>query len=569
MQYNPIIEKMPKYLKNFVVDQDYARYTPRDHAIWRYVMQRNIAYLRHTAHPSYLNGLKQTGISIDHIPSIDDMNEILSKIGWAAVCVDGFIPPSMFMAFQKYHVLVIAADIRPLNQIDYTPAPDILHEAAGHAPIIADPDYSDYLVYFGKLGSMAFPSRKDNQLYEAIRHLSILKADPTTPAEEIQKAVDALEYLNTHMGMPSEMALIRNLHWWTVEYGLVGDLEKPRIYGAGLLSSIKESKSALEAGTPKIPYSLDAMDYGFDITRPQEQLFVTPDFEYLSYVLDEFASKMALKTGGLEAVMKAIHSEGVSTLTFSSGLQVSGRFTDVITHKGQVAYVKSSGPSILCYKNKLLPDHGEENHQEGFGASVGRLKNSRKPLRLFSDSDLMQSGIQKGKRCKLELESEVLIEGTLASLVRKEHKIILMSFSECTVRYKEEVLFEPSWGVYDMAVGEKIVSAFYGPADPEGFNLEFEPPAEKTHRFQYSVREKRLFELYSRVRDLERQNFRLTDLESVWDEIKTDYPEEWLLPFEIQELLTKSQAGQHIRQEINGHLKALQEKNRELSHIAG
>ncbi|MBE0650119.1 MAG: aromatic amino acid hydroxylase [Bacteroidales bacterium] len=568
MQYNSIIEQMPKYLKNFIVDQDYGRYTSRDHAIWRYVMHRNIAYLRHTAHPSYLNGLKQTGISIDRIPSIDDMNRILSKIGWAAVCVDGFIPPSMFMAFQKYRVLVIAADIRPVNQIDYTPAPDILHEAAGHAPIIADPDYSDYLIYFGKLGSMAFPSEKDNQLYEAIRHLSILKADPTTPKEEIQLACDELDYLNTHMGMPSEMALIRNLHWWTVEYGLVGDIEKPKIYGAGLLSSIKESKSALEAGTPKIPYSIDAMDYSFDITKPQEQLFVSPSFEYLSFVLDEFASKMALKTGGLEAVLKAIHSGSVSTLEFSSGLQVSGKVTDVITHNGQVAYFKTSGPTILSYKNKLLQGHSVETHFHGFGAPVGRLKGTMKPLRLFSESDLIQFGIQKGKRCKLELESEVIVEGKLQSVLRKGHKIILMSFTECTVRRKKDILFEPDWGVYDMAIGEKIISAFYGPADPESFNLEYALPAEKTHRIQYTVHEKRLFELFTQVRKMEAQTLSTSSLSSIWDEIKQNYPDEWLLPFEIQELLSHNQTGQSTINEIKIYLNNLQKKNKELSHIA-
>jgi phenylalanine-4-hydroxylase len=42
------------------------------------------------------------------------------------------------------------------------------------------------------------------------------------------------------MGELSEMAQIRNLHWWTVEYGLIGT-DNPKIYGAGLLSSIGES----------------------------------------------------------------------------------------------------------------------------------------------------------------------------------------------------------------------------------------------------------------------------------------------------------------------------------------
>jgi len=568
MQPSPIIEQIPKYLKRFIVDQDYDRYTPRDHAIWRYVMKRNIDYLKKTAHPSYLNGLKQTGISIDRIPSIDDMNEILSKIGWAAVCVDGFIPPSLFMAFQRFHVLVIAADIRPIDQIEYTPAPDILHEAAGHAPIIADPDYSDYLTYFGDLGSKAFPSQKDNQLYEAIRHLSILKADPTTPEEEIQKAEQELEFLNTHMGMPSEMALLRNLHWWTVEYGLVGEIEKPKIYGAGLLSSIKESKSALEAGTPKIPYSIDAMHYGFDITKPQEQLFVSPDFEYLSFVLDEFSARMALKTGGLEGVMKAIHSEGISTLEFSSGIQVSGLVTDVKVHKGQVAYIKTSCSTILCYKNKLLKGHDESTHNQGYGAPVGKLKGFMKALRYFTDKDLARAGIEKGKHCKLELESEVKVEGKLQSLLRKEGKIILMSFSDCSVKFENEVLFEPDWGVYDMAVGEKIVSAFFGSADPNGFDLDFDPPSEKTHRFTYTAEENRLFELYAQVHEMSKQNIRAADFSAVWEEIKNDFPKEWLLPSEMLEILSGEQTGKSIQNDIKNYLKRIQKQNNSFSHIS-
>ena len=42
------------------------------------------------------------------------------------------------------------------------------------------------------------------------------------------------------------MAQMRNLQWWTVEYGLIGDLNNPKIYGAGLLSSIGESISCLK-----------------------------------------------------------------------------------------------------------------------------------------------------------------------------------------------------------------------------------------------------------------------------------------------------------------------------------
>jgi len=210
---NEILSRLPKHLMDLIVDQNYDLYTPQDHSLWRYVMRQNTHYLSKVAHESYLQGLKSTGISIDTIPNIDEMNEKLGKIGWATVAVDGFIPPSAFMEFQAYHVLVIAADIRPIDQIGYTPAPDIIHEAAGHAPIIADPRYADYLRKFGEIGHRAFQSENDYKLYEAIRHLSILKADPYSSEQEIADALKELSLLEKNMGEPSEMAKIRNLHW--------------------------------------------------------------------------------------------------------------------------------------------------------------------------------------------------------------------------------------------------------------------------------------------------------------------------------------------------------------------
>ena len=158
MESNEVLDKLPRHLLNLIIDQPYNNYTAQDHAVWRYIMRQNVKQLPGVAHSSYLDGLKRTGISIDRIPHMYGMNRILKEIGWAAVAVDGFIPPAAFMEFQAYNVLVIAADIRPIDQVLYTPAPDIIHEAAGHAPIIADEEYSAYLRDFGKAGSKAFSS---------------------------------------------------------------------------------------------------------------------------------------------------------------------------------------------------------------------------------------------------------------------------------------------------------------------------------------------------------------------------------------------------------------------------
>src|SRR3954467_15980411 len=175
---NAAVRSLPKHLLQFAVDQRYDEYTPVDHAVWRFIMRQNVFFLREYAHKVYFQGLLDTGISFERIPRIEEMNDALGKIGWGAVTVDGFIPPAAFMEYQAYQVLVIAADIRQLHHIEYTPAPDIIHESAGHAPIIADSDYNQYLSYFGSIGAKAMFSSKDFELYEAIRELSILKELP-------------------------------------------------------------------------------------------------------------------------------------------------------------------------------------------------------------------------------------------------------------------------------------------------------------------------------------------------------------------------------------------------------
>jgi phenylalanine-4-hydroxylase len=567
MEMNEILDKLPFHLMQLVIDQPYNEYTAQDHAVWRYVMRQNVRYLSKVAHGSYLDGLKKTGISIDRIPHMYGMNRILREIGWAAVAVDGFIPPSAFMEFQAYKVLVIAADIRPIDQVEYTPAPDIIHEAAGHAPIIADPVYSEYLRHFGWIGSKAFASSRDHQIYEAVRHLSILKADPYTPAMAIFEAENFLAEAQAIEESTSEMAQIRNLHWWTVEYGLIGDLKNPKIYGAGLLSSIGESFSSLQPEVKKIPYSLDAINYNFDITTRQPQLFVTPDFQHLNKVLDEFAEMMAWRTGGADAVLKAIESGYTGTCVYSSGLQVSGTFQEVIINRELPVYIKTEGPTQLCFNDKQLPGQGKDHHSHGFSSPVGKLKNSDIPLENMSDGDLRSHGIITGEISVLEYESGVRVEGIVESILRKDGKIILIVFSSCGVTFRDRVLYDPSWGTFDMAVGEKIVSAYSGPADPFAFKLEYPVPKEKTHKIVHSPKAQRLHQLYQETRDYRENKSENPDFQAIFSELLRDYPEEWLLPLEMLEILKDREELSMLSTEIRNYLLNIKRLDKDIKRL--
>jgi phenylalanine-4-hydroxylase len=315
---------IPDYLEPFIVDQDSARYSAIDQAVWRFVLLQLHARLACTAHPSYVRGLAQSGISPEHIPSIGEMNRRLATIGWRAVCVDGFIPPRAFTAFQALGVLPIAAEIRTPDHLPYTPAPDIIHEAAGHAPILIDPRYAAYIRASGEIASRAFASPADARVDRAVRLLSELKDSRDSLPPDVRSAEAELSESLAALGPASEAARMARLYWWTAEYGLVGTTSDYRLYGAGLLSSLAESHFCHGAEVRKLPLSAACADMGYDITRPQPQLFVARDFEHLHEVLDELSGTLAFRRGGVHAVRCALQSRELCTVQLEGGVELVG-----------------------------------------------------------------------------------------------------------------------------------------------------------------------------------------------------------------------------------------------------
>ena len=564
---NPILDRLPRHLQQYIKPQNYEDYSPVDQAVWRYVMRKNVDYLSRVAHDSYTSGLKKTGISIDHIPNMYGMNRILKEIGWAAVAVDGFIPPAAFMEFQAYNVLVIASDIRQLEHIEYTPAPDIIHEGAGHAPIIANPEYAEYLRRFGEIGCKAISSAKDYELYEAVRHLSIIKEAPGTEEKEILRAEQKIEQLQENMGEPSEMALIRNLHWWTVEYGLIGSLEQPKIYGAGLLSSIGESNWCMTDKVAKIPYSIEAARTSFDITKPQPQLFVTPDFAFLSQVLEEFANTMALRKGGRDGLQKLIRSEALGTVELSTGLQISGIFTRAIEHDGKAIYLQTKGPTALAYREKELIGHSTAQHPDGFGAPVGKLKGINLAIEDMSPRDLKAYKIYEGERVDLEFTGGITLSGDIITGTRNlRGEIILITFENCLVKHRDEVLFKPEWGLYHMAVGEQIVAAFNGPADLNSFDLVTHKTESTTIKVKKDEKRQQLERLYGQIREFREGINTTISRNKVLQELQANHPEDWLLSVELLELATGAQDAPFAN-EIRDHLETVKQQRPEVGHL--
>ena len=555
---NTQVANLPLHLRKYIVPQDYEKYTPVDHAVWRYVMRQNYSYLKNVAYYPYIPGLKKAGLTIEKIPSLQEINDALAAIEWGAVTVDGFIPPAAFMEFQAYRVLVIAADIRQLEHIEYTSAPDIIHESAGHAPIISDTKYNQYLSYLGKIGTKALFSSKDYELYESIRALSIIKEMPNVDKEDLAKAEALVSYNQQNLGTPSEMALLSRLQWWSVEYGLIGDINNPKIYGAGLLSSIGESASCMQPEVKKITYTIDALKVGYDITKEQPQLFVTPTFQNLIDVLEQFESTMAYRVGGLESVTKAIECKNICTAVFSSGLQLSGVFSKVHADANHaIKYINTQGPSSLAFKDQLLVGHDVNYHAHGFGSPVGKLKNATKSLEDYTAADLLSAGMIVDHVIALTFENGILVEGKLVGQTYMEDKLVLLSFADCKVTDMEgNVFFEPAWGMFDMAIGHAIVSVFNGSADKKIFEDQLYVSEQPTHQQNYTAKDLQYQSLFKQIRVYREQGKSDNSLNQIWQAIQNDFETDWLGAMELLELADTMPLEQALAKELRTFLNA-------------
>ena len=539
------LDALPPYLRRYCATQDYSKYTSREHAAWRYIMRQSREFFRDNAVPGYLDGLRKTGIPLDHIPKVIEMDQALNKFGWGAVPVCGFIPPIAFLDLQARGILPIATDMRSIDHIAYTPAPDIVHEAAGHAPIIADPGYREYLRAYARMADKTIMSSEDLALYEAIRVLSDIKENPDTKPADIVAAQKKLDQVAKGVSYVSEAAKVSRMAWWTVEYGLLGDLKNPKIYGAGLLSSVGESQSCMSDKVRKIPLTVKCVDVTYDITEPQPQLFVAQDMDQLTDVLHELEGKLSFKIGGVQGLEEARRARTVNTVQLESGVQISGVLLSyeaaIQGARGEPHFLKFEGPSQLCVNGKELPGQGRARHSHGFSSPIGRwvAAKNKSPSQL-TDHELAGIGVKKGQRATVELVNGFKVEGVVQNIIRDGQVILYLTWIDCTVTRGAHRYFEPAWGEFDMPLAEAVTSVFGGPAD-RGTYGDYDMGGISTQpgrQSPFTEDEKKLFGCYTKIREI-RQNLPAgggASLDSVVQQALSDYPDEWLIALEIFEM---------------------------------
>ncbi|HEX2094574.1 MAG TPA: phenylalanine 4-monooxygenase [Longimicrobiaceae bacterium] len=227
------------------IEQDWQAYTPEEHETWGILYERRMRELQTTGSRVFLEGAEAIGLRRDSVPDLADVNRRLqAKTGWRSVPVGGYIPARDFFACLAERRFPTTITVRPRHQLEYLPEPDIFHDVFGHVPLHADPVFADFLQTFGQAALWA-------------------------RTEE-------------------ETTRMARLFWFTVEFGLVREGGRIKVYGSGLISSIGDAANALGPRCDRRPFDLDAvMGQSFEIDHFQDVLFVVDSFDQLFAAVQE------------------------------------------------------------------------------------------------------------------------------------------------------------------------------------------------------------------------------------------------------------------------------------------
>ena len=242
--------------ERFYITQHYDRYTDENHEVWRTMYAKRMKTLYQQASNVFLTGMEAIGLPPDRVPKVEEINaNLAARTGWASRPVPGYLPAKAFFACLANRQFPTTITIRPKEMMDYLPEPDIFHDIFGHVPLHADPVFAEFLQTYGQAA--------------------------------------------LHCDDPWHVERLGRLFWFTVEFGLIREDGRLKLYGSGLISSDGESKFALESeDVDRRPFNLDRVcDTPFEIDHYQPILYVLESFEQLRDAMNSYAERVLSEAG--------------------------------------------------------------------------------------------------------------------------------------------------------------------------------------------------------------------------------------------------------------------------------
>ena len=225
-----------------ITDVDYS---DEEQGIWQHVATRLEELHQKHASPFYLKAKKDLGITTERIPQLTEMNRRLKELtGFRLAPIEGLVETRGFLSWLSYRTMLSTQYIRHHSRPEYTPEPDIVHEAIGHIPMFTNSNFADYSQFVGHGARIA----TDKQVEELGR-----------------------------------------LYWFTVEFGLVEHEGEIKAYGAGLLSSFGELEHAFSDNVERRQFDLEqVINTPYDYSDMQPILYVIPSYAELKEVTRKY-----------------------------------------------------------------------------------------------------------------------------------------------------------------------------------------------------------------------------------------------------------------------------------------
>jgi phenylalanine-4-hydroxylase len=228
------------------LEQDHAAYDNEDKLVWQILFERQMSQLKKYAIQEFLDCVETIGFHKDEIPNFEKLNQgVLKEHGWQIEVVKGIIPVEDFFTLLSHKKFPCSAWIRPMSSLDYLEEPDMFHDVFGHLPLLLNPKYNTFFKWIAK------------------------------------KAIE-------NLGNEKIIAELQRLYWYTIEFGLCKEKGELKVYGAGLLSSIGETKFALSETPKKIDYNLkEVLQTNFHTDSYQDHYFVVENLDALTDSIDK------------------------------------------------------------------------------------------------------------------------------------------------------------------------------------------------------------------------------------------------------------------------------------------
>ena len=235
----------------YLIQQDYAKYTPEQHEVWAELVRRQRPQLEEHACREYLEGYDIIGLQPDRLPDLAAISARLGpRTGWNATPVSGFLPKEAFFEMLAARMFPTTTYIRGRDSLEYTPEPDIFHDVFGHVPMHAHPVFADFLQHYGSVCA----------------------------------------------GIEDEAVLERlgRLFWYTVEFGLIRQDGEIKVYGSGVISSHGECSNVLQGGCEVRDFNLDEiLDTRVKVDEIHHRLFAIESFDQIYEAMQEAERRLA------------------------------------------------------------------------------------------------------------------------------------------------------------------------------------------------------------------------------------------------------------------------------------